>query len=195
MIQLKHIQQLDAKVRSALTLIDSLRVENTRLRGELDRYQSRIDEMESLIQDFRQEQGAIEEGILRALKQLDSLEDVITESGAEGKEVADAPPAGDDVAVDSEPSEASESGQPDEDAQSQPVLEPEISDQVGDSADETAKDSEKNTVEKDAAKDDSSAPTSGDTEGGDSSPSDDVESDDDAETDPPDTGESELDIF
>ena len=79
MIQLKHIEALDSKVKSALALIAALRTENADLLSKFDTYQTRISELEELIHEFKTDQGEIEEGILRALKQLDTLEDAVTE--------------------------------------------------------------------------------------------------------------------
>ena len=79
MIQLKHIEALDSKVKSALALIAALRTENADLLTKFDSYQKRISELEELIREFKTDQGEIEEGILRALKQLDTLEDAVTE--------------------------------------------------------------------------------------------------------------------
>jgi len=78
MIELRHIQDLEKKVHSALELIQRLRSENTELKSKLEGYQGRIGELERLVNEFKEDQGAIEEGILRALKKLDSLEDSVT---------------------------------------------------------------------------------------------------------------------
>ena len=87
MIQLKHIEALDSKVKSALALIAALRTENADLLTKFDSYQTRISELEELIREFKTDQGEIEEGILRALKQLDTLEDAVTEEPQEADNV------------------------------------------------------------------------------------------------------------
>lgn len=73
MISLDQIKKLDAKVTSAVRLIDELRKENNSLKEKLGSYQSRIEELEVLISDFKEDQGEIEEGIVHALEQLEQL--------------------------------------------------------------------------------------------------------------------------
>jgi chromosome segregation ATPase len=94
MIRIQHVQDLERKVLSALSLIKALREENAGLKQKLDGYEERVGELEALVQDFKADQGAIEEGILRALKQLDTLEDAVTglnDSGAnDSEEIPDA---------------------------------------------------------------------------------------------------------
>ena len=179
MIQLKHIKELDNKIRSALALIRTLRSENTKLRGELDRYQDRIDEMEALIQDFRQEQGAIEEGILRALKELDSLEDVITDVESDASDDT-SEEASQDISHVTSHDEATPAPDSETDAESQDGAEP-TADVVTEPLPETGV-AEEESLTKDHDEVESEA----------------VDKDDDDEedgVDPPDTGESELDIF
>jgi FtsZ-binding cell division protein ZapB len=74
MISLEQIKTLDDKVKQAVSVIDDLRGENSRLKQKLNSYQSRIEELERLIGDFKRDQGAIEQGILDAIDQLDKLE-------------------------------------------------------------------------------------------------------------------------
>lgn len=74
MISLEQIKILDEKVKSAVAVIDDLRSENSKLKQKLENYQTRIDELERLIEDFKRDQGAIEQGILDAIDQLDHLE-------------------------------------------------------------------------------------------------------------------------
>ncbi len=78
MIELRHIEQLEQRVHSAIALIGELRTENAELKTKLDGYERRIGELERLVDDFKRDQSAIEDGILRALKQLDALEDTVT---------------------------------------------------------------------------------------------------------------------
>lgn len=73
MISLEQIRQLDKKVAAAVQLIDELRRENNSLKEKLGTYQKRIDELEILISQFKEDQGEIEEGIVHALQQLEDL--------------------------------------------------------------------------------------------------------------------------
>ena len=74
MISLEQIKTLDEKVKQAVSVIDDLRAENSKLKQNLSNYQSRIEELERLIEDFKRDQGAIEKGIIDAIDQLDKLE-------------------------------------------------------------------------------------------------------------------------
>ncbi len=75
MITLDQIKQLDQKVRKAIDKINSLKKENNMLQGKLDNYQLRIEELEVLIDTFKEDQGEIENGIIGALNQLDLMEE------------------------------------------------------------------------------------------------------------------------
>jgi chromosome segregation ATPase len=77
MITLDQIRQLDQKVRKAIDNINSLKNENKMLQEKLANYQLRIEELEILIDTFKEDQGEIENGIIEALIQLDVLEDNI----------------------------------------------------------------------------------------------------------------------
>lgn len=77
MITLDQIKQLDHKVRKAIDKINTLKNENNMLQEKLDNYQLRIEELEVLIDTFKEDQSEIENGIIDALNQLDILEDNI----------------------------------------------------------------------------------------------------------------------
>ena len=78
MISLDQIQKLESRVARAVELIKVLRKENASLTTGLEEYRKRIDEMEILIGKFKEDQGAIEKGVMSALEQLDRLEDGLT---------------------------------------------------------------------------------------------------------------------
>ncbi|MDR0731665.1 MAG: cell division protein ZapB [Treponema sp.] len=80
MITLEQVKQLEAKVARAIEYVERISGENSQLQGKLDSYQRRIDELEVLIQKFREDQGRIEEGILSALDRLNKFEDAIEKS-------------------------------------------------------------------------------------------------------------------
>ncbi|MFP4562895.1 MAG: cell division protein ZapB [Spirochaetia bacterium] len=73
MIRLEQIRTLEERVKKAVALIDELRGKNRSLKDQLDSYQNRITELEVLIEDFKRDQGEIEQGIISAINQLDSL--------------------------------------------------------------------------------------------------------------------------
>ena len=86
MINLEQIQKLEARVTKAVELIKALKAENQALRRTLDSAQSRMQELEALVGDFRSDQKDIEECILRALENLNELEDEISDRQADAPE-------------------------------------------------------------------------------------------------------------
>ncbi len=86
MITLDQIKQLDIKVRKAIDKIISLSSENKLLQTKLDDYQLRIEELEILIDSFKEDQGEIENGIIEALNQLETMDDDIKTPGSESEE-------------------------------------------------------------------------------------------------------------
>ena len=77
MISLEQVQSLESRVEKAVALIASLRSENASLRSGLSAADSRVAELEGLILDFQKDQARIEEGIIEALRKLDSFEDAV----------------------------------------------------------------------------------------------------------------------
>ena len=75
MVTVEQVRQLESKVAKAIDYINKLTDENTLLKNKLDSYQTRIDELEVLIQRFKEDQARIEEGILSALDRLNRFED------------------------------------------------------------------------------------------------------------------------
>lgn len=80
MISLEQIQLLESRVMKAVRRIETLQSENDTLRERLERYEKRIEELEVLINEFKDGQSEIEQGIMNALSQLDNLEDQVTEN-------------------------------------------------------------------------------------------------------------------
>ena len=77
MITLDQIKKLDIKVRKAIDKIITLSNENKLLQTKLDDYQLRIEELEILIDTFKEDQGEIENGIIEALNQLETIDNDI----------------------------------------------------------------------------------------------------------------------
>ncbi len=75
MVTLEQIRQLDARVHRAVELLAKLKEENANLKGKLSEYQGRIEELEVLISNFKEDQGAIEQGIANVLSELAAIED------------------------------------------------------------------------------------------------------------------------
>ena len=96
MVTLEQVKLLEAKVSRTIDYVKNLTEENSTLRNKLDSYQKRIDDLEVLIQRFKEDQGKIEEGILSALDRLNQFEDALettlsarsSKKGSEGEKQA-----------------------------------------------------------------------------------------------------------
>jgi hypothetical protein len=105
MVSLEQVKLLETKVARAIESVDRVTGENALLQEKLESYQKRIDELEVLVQRFKEDQGRIEDGILSALDRLNQFEDAIEKSlGARGK-----PETGE---ADENPAPPSETGTP-----------------------------------------------------------------------------------
>ena len=93
MVSLEQVRLLESKVAKAIDYVKKVTDENTSLKGKLDSYQKRIDELEVLIQQFKEEQGRIEDGILSALDRLNQFEDALEKTLAVDPPGAAAPAA------------------------------------------------------------------------------------------------------
>ena len=92
MVTLEQIRNLEAKVQRAVAYIADLKDENTVLQKNLEKYRKRIDELEVLITEYKEDQNAIETGIKNALFHLDKLEDSIAKTPAPVSPPAAPPP-------------------------------------------------------------------------------------------------------
>jgi chromosome segregation ATPase len=77
MSTLEQVKLLETKVAKAIDYVNRLTGENAMLREKLAGYQTRIDELEVLVTQFKDDQGRIESGILSALDRLNQFEDAI----------------------------------------------------------------------------------------------------------------------
>jgi septal ring factor EnvC (AmiA/AmiB activator) len=80
-----HLKSLEQKVNKAVELINRLREENSALRAKLKSAQPRIQELETALAAYKQEQEAVEKGILTVLAKLDKLEDEVSVSAPASK--------------------------------------------------------------------------------------------------------------
>jgi hypothetical protein len=80
MVTLEQVKLLETKVAKAIGYVNQVNGENSRLRATLDGYRKRIDELEVLVQQFKEDQGRIEKGIISALDRLNQFEDAIEKS-------------------------------------------------------------------------------------------------------------------
>jgi hypothetical protein len=93
MVSLDQVKLLETKVARAIEFVEQVSGENAALQEKLESYQKRIDELEVLVQRFKEEQGRIEDGILSALDKLNQFEDAIEKSLAARGVSRDAPAA------------------------------------------------------------------------------------------------------
>jgi chromosome segregation ATPase len=84
MITLEQVKLLESKAARAIEYVERVSRENAQLQGKLDSYQMRIDELEVVIRQFKEDQSRIEEGVLAALDRLNQFEDAIERSLSEG---------------------------------------------------------------------------------------------------------------
>jgi len=77
MLSLEQIRSLENKVTKAVKLLETYREENRLLKSRLSQYEARIEELEFMIEEFKEDQSEIEQGIISALNHLDSLEDAV----------------------------------------------------------------------------------------------------------------------
>jgi chromosome segregation ATPase len=91
MITLDQVRALEERVGKAVATIERLKSENTSLYGEITKQESRISELEALIDTFKKDQARIEEGIVNALERLNSFEDLVTGVASEPAKVVAQP--------------------------------------------------------------------------------------------------------
>jgi chromosome segregation ATPase len=77
MVSLEQVRLLESKVTRTVDYVKKLTEENKQLKGRLDSYHRRIEELEVLIQNFKEDQSRIEDGILSALDRLNQFEDAL----------------------------------------------------------------------------------------------------------------------
>jgi len=77
MVTLEQVKLLESKVTRTIDYVKKVTEENGKLKEKLDSYQKRIDDLELLIQRFREDQSRIEDGILSALDRLNQFEDAL----------------------------------------------------------------------------------------------------------------------
>jgi hypothetical protein len=80
MISLEQVKLLESKVAKTVDYVKRVTEDNKRLTSTLESYQKRIEELEVLVQRFKEDQGKIESGILAALDRLNQFEDAIEKS-------------------------------------------------------------------------------------------------------------------
>jgi len=77
MVSLEQVKLLESKVTNTIEYVKKVTGENSKLKEKLNSYQKRIEELEVLVQQFKENQGRIEDGILSALDRLNQFEDAL----------------------------------------------------------------------------------------------------------------------
>ncbi len=77
MISLEHIRTLESKVTKAVELMAKLQANNLQLKVQLDTAKARIEELEFTVEEYREDQTEIEQGLMQALQHLDNLENAV----------------------------------------------------------------------------------------------------------------------
>ncbi|MDR0628984.1 MAG: cell division protein ZapB [Treponema sp.] len=104
---LDHVKLLETKVISALDFVKRITEENSRLKELAQTQKKQIEELNQVIQRYKDEDAQIEERILSALNQLNQVEDAMedrlsqvlttTDPAALGTGDYEAPPPHDDT--------------------------------------------------------------------------------------------------
>jgi len=89
MISLEQVKLLESKVSRTIEYVKKVSEEKAQLKEKLDSYQKRIEELEILIQRFKEDQSRIEDGILSALDRLNQFEDAVESKLSAGTSVPD----------------------------------------------------------------------------------------------------------
>ncbi|MCK9169156.1 MAG: cell division protein ZapB [Treponema sp.] len=83
MISLDQILLLEQKVESAVKKITQLQMENDALRSKCSELTNALSSKTELLSSFEQDQSKIEDGILKALDRLNSIENSVLKADAE----------------------------------------------------------------------------------------------------------------
>jgi len=106
MLSLEQVKLLESKVTGTIEYVKKVSSENLQLKEKLYSYQKRIEELEVLVQQFKENQSRIEDGILSALDRLNQFEDALeSKLSSDGKPSVDGRPSVDGKpSVESKPS-------------------------------------------------------------------------------------------
>ena len=94
MLSLEQVKLLESKVTGTIEYVKKVSGENLQLKERLTSYQKRIEELEVLVQQFKENQSKIEDGILSALDRLNQFEDALeSKLSSESKHSAEGKPS------------------------------------------------------------------------------------------------------
>jgi chromosome segregation ATPase len=92
MVSLEQVKLLESKVTNVIDYVKKVTDENSKLKEKLSSYQKRIEDLEVLVQQFKENQGRIEDGILSALDRLNQFEDALESKLSIEKPSVELPP-------------------------------------------------------------------------------------------------------
>jgi len=105
MVSLEQVKLLESKVTNVIDHVKKVTGENSKLKEKLSSYQKRIEDLEVLVQQFKENQGRIEDGILSALDRLNQFEDALESKLSIGsKPSVELPPIENKPSIESKPS-------------------------------------------------------------------------------------------
>lgn len=81
MVSIEQVKLLESRVIKTIDFVDQVTQENVLLKNKLESCQKRVDELEVLIQRFKEDQAKIEDSIVSALDRLNKFEDDIGTGG------------------------------------------------------------------------------------------------------------------
>ena len=84
MVSLEQIKLLESKVTRMIDYVKKVTEENNTLKNTLDANKKQIDQLEVLIQRFKEDQSQLEDGILSALDRLNQFEDALESTLSKG---------------------------------------------------------------------------------------------------------------
>lgn len=83
MLSLEQIRRLENRVYKAVELLKAMKEDNIILKSELRSANERVEELEQIISDYRNNQLEIEQGIVKAIQQLDDIDSFGDDSSLE----------------------------------------------------------------------------------------------------------------
>jgi hypothetical protein len=86
MLSLEQIRRLENRVYKAVELLKAMKEDNNILKSELTSANERVEELEQIISDYRNNQLEIEQGIVKAIQQLDDIDSIDDDSSSKNSE-------------------------------------------------------------------------------------------------------------
>ena len=121
MVTLEQVKLLETKVTRTIEYVKKVTEENSSFKEKLGSCQKRIDELEVLVQRFKEEQSRIEDGILSALDRLNQFEDAVENALSADEPAPEKKPHGAKTAAEPAKPAHAEAAAPVEETKEEPV--------------------------------------------------------------------------